>query len=242
MPLTSGRAYGVYAGNTPIERGDFVLSSGAQSIVAFAGGGKASATQIEWQITRVNTVATAGDSVLLPPSTRGLWVTLINHGAAAMQVYGAGTDTINDVATATGLSQGVNSAVEYFCPAPGVWYTQGLGMGFASNLPTVSYATVAANSAGTQAAGTAITAQLSTITAAGANYGITLPVSVPGMMLTIANISSQTIKVFPNAAGTTTETINVLSANAAISQLTATSTTFCCTVAGQWWTAPRVPS
>lgn len=245
MALNRGRAYGVLAGNVPFERGDFHLESGMTNITAFAGGGQANAFQIVTQTARVTTVATAADSVKLPPATKGLEILLINHGANAMQVYGSGTDTIDDVATATGVSQMSNSTVIYTCADEGDnWYSEGLASGYVTgqSLQTYSYATVAANATDTQAAGTAIKNMLNTITAAGASYSITLPVSAPGAEITIANISSQTIHVYPNAAGTTTETINALSANAAISMLTATSAVFCCTVAGQWWTAPRVPS
>ena len=50
---------------------------------------------------------------MLPPAVvnqgvtnqAGLTVLVINHGANPMQVFGSGTDTINDVAAATGVSQ-----------------------------------------------------------------------------------------------------------------------------------------
>jgi hypothetical protein len=63
------------------------------------------------------------------------------------------------------------------------------------------------------------------------------------MAVTILGITAgATIKVFPNAGGTTTEKINALTANAAITMAAVTSATFDCVVAGQWWTNPRVPS
>jgi hypothetical protein len=174
----------------------------------------------------------------------GLELLVINHGANAMQVYGSGTDTIDDQATATGVSQMANSLVIYTCATAGAWYSEGLATGFskATGLQTVSYATVAANATGTQASGTAIKSMLNSVTAAGGSYSVTLPVSTPGMMITVHNISGNTVLVFPNAGGTTTETINALSANAAISMTTNTSTDFTCVVAGQWYTLPRVPS
>jgi hypothetical protein len=38
-----------------------------------------------------------------------------------MQVFGAGTDTINGIATATGVSQGVNTNATYVCTTAGNW-------------------------------------------------------------------------------------------------------------------------
>jgi hypothetical protein len=109
-----------------------------QGITARAGGGKANATLLTGTINEVTTVASAADSVLLPPCAAGAGppkrIMVINGQATnAMQVFGSGTDTINGVATATGFSQPAMSAtvaagIEYTCAsvASGVgrWYTQ----------------------------------------------------------------------------------------------------------------------
>src|SRR5579859_957561 len=67
----------------------------ADNIVAHSGGGQASATVLTTQTNRVITVAASGDSVVLPGSAPGLEVTVINHGANPMQVYGLGSDQID---------------------------------------------------------------------------------------------------------------------------------------------------
>ena len=106
-----------------------------------------------------------------------------------------------------------------------------------------TFQTLAAASTDSQAVGSHVTGSIVSVTSAASGpYAITLPVSVPGMSIEIMNISAYTIHVYPNAAGTTTETINALSANAQYAMVTAVSTTFNCTVAGQWWTNPRVPT
>lgn len=106
-----------------------------------------------------------------------------------------------------------------------------------------TFQTIAANSTGTQASGIAVTAANVGVTSAGAAYSITLPVSVPGMEIdVVCETATNTVKVYPNAGGTATETINALSANAGITMAALTSVTFICLVAGQWWTNPRVPS
>jgi hypothetical protein len=244
MPLALGRAYGVFQGNVPLLPGDFLLESSQDNITATAGGGQANAFQITSQTVRIATVASIGDSVMLPPSAPGLELLVINHGANAMQVFGNGADIIDDQLATTGVSQMSNSLVIYSCATAGKWYTEGLSSGFAAalGLQTFSYATIAANVGGTQVTGTPITQMLNNITAAGANYSATLPPSAPGLELTVHNISANTILVFPNAGGTGTEKINAAAANASISMPTNTSTVFTCNVAGQWWTVPRVPS
>lgn len=243
MPLPIGRAYGVFMGNTPLQPGDFLLEASQDNITAHAGGGQTAAFPITTQTARITTVATAGDSVVLPPSTPGLELLVTNHGINAMQVYGLGTDQIDDQVAATGVSQMANSQVIYTCAAAGNWYTEGLSTGFSRGLglQTVSNATVAANTTVTQAAGTAIVSALNNITSTAAG-AVTLPPSTPGLEIVIHNISAFTVTVFPNAGGTGTEQINALGANAGYAMATNTSTTFTCVVAGQWYTVPRVAS
>lgn len=107
-----------------------------------------------------------------------------------------------------------------------------------------SYAAIAANSTGTQASGTVVPpVGIITVTSAGSAYSVTLPVSVPGTSITIVTTTAtNTVAVFPNAGGTTTEVINALSANAAITMAAKTRATFVCAAAGQWYTVPLLPS
>jgi hypothetical protein len=201
------------------------------------------------EISRITTaVATTApyDSVALPASQSGLELVIVNHSINPIQVFGNNAEAalIDDVATGTGVTQMGNSTVLYFCISAGNWYTEGLSSGFVRgySLQTFSAATLAANATGTQASGTAIASMLANVTAAGASYSVTLPPSAVGMEITIHNVSTQTILVFPNAGGTGTEAINSIAANGSISMATNTSTVFTCSVAGQWYTVPRVPS
>ena len=72
-----------------------------------------------------------------------------------MQVFGYGTDQIDDVATTTGVSQMANSTVLYFCATAGNWYTEGLASGFVrgASLQTTSAQNVTASSSGIQGGG-----------------------------------------------------------------------------------------
>lgn len=86
-------------------------------VVAFAGGGKTSATQITACSVEVTTAATAADSVKLPPGQVGLEVFITNDGASSIQVFGSGSDTINNVATGIGVAQANGVSAIYKCLA-----------------------------------------------------------------------------------------------------------------------------
>lgn len=103
--------------------GGNVVRTAASAITAFAGGGKASATPLTAVVNHVTTVATAADSVLLPAAVVGAEIVVINGAASnSMQVFGAGTDTINDVATGTGVAHAAGKTATYYCPVAGKWY------------------------------------------------------------------------------------------------------------------------
>ncbi len=78
-------------------------------ITAFATGGQGSATLLTKAINEVSTVATAADSVKLPVAVAGEEVTVINNGAAAMDVFPNTGDKINALATDAAFSIAVAS-------------------------------------------------------------------------------------------------------------------------------------
>ena len=92
-----------------------VPGSVVTGITAHAGGGQGSAVVLTGEFNRVDTVTTAADSVALPaPSYVGQQITVVNNAAAnSMQVFGSGTDTINGVATATGVAQAAGKMAIY---------------------------------------------------------------------------------------------------------------------------------
>lgn len=209
------------------------------NIVARAGGGQALATPLTGQTCKVITVATVGDSVMLPPSAAGLEVLVINKGAKDMQVFGAGVDTIDDVATATGVSQMPNSLVIYSCATAGAWFSEGLATGYAPpGLQTLSSQdNITAKAGGGQyAPGVApiINRMMNRVTiVASANDSLTLPPSAAGMQIICINAAGvNSMNVFP-AAG---EQINVLGANVAFAVAANKTATFYCVTAGQWHT------
>ena len=203
------------------------------NITAHAGGGQGSATQLVAQTSRITTVATAGDSVVLPASAAGLELMVINHGANAMQVYGLGTDKIDDVAAATGVSQMPNSLVIYTCATAGSWYSEGLATGFGGpGLQTMSFATgITAFAGGGQASAVALTAMVNRVsTVATSGDSVRLPASAPGLEITVINRGANPMQVF----GAGTDTINGIATATGISQGVATAATYVCSVTGNW--------
>jgi hypothetical protein len=206
----------------------------ANSITAHSGGTQALGTALTAQLNRVSTVANPADSILLPASVPGLAITVVNNGANAMQVFGAGTDTINGIATAVGVSQMVNSIVIYNCTVAGAWITNGLGHGYTSIYPTVSFQNGIAAAGTTQATATPLTACINRVVTAAASSGVALPVSAAGMTITIANAGANPLAIYPfNASG---DSINAEAINTALTVPLPVNkaATFTCAVAGQW--------
>lgn len=90
-------------------------------VTAKAGGTQAAATAVTGDVVVVGTVATAADSIRLPAAVAGASMLVFNDGANSMQVFGAGTETINNVATATGVAQGSKVGALYACVQDGKW-------------------------------------------------------------------------------------------------------------------------
>lgn len=98
------------------------------TITAHAGGGQASSVPLT-STTRIHVVsvcATAGDSISFDASAAaGVMHYIRNNGVAACQLYGVigGTDTINGVAGATGISIPANSGIFVACAVATKWTT-----------------------------------------------------------------------------------------------------------------------
>jgi hypothetical protein len=96
------------------------LSNIVTGVIAHAGGGQGSATTISALVSSVDTVATAADSVALPLAKHAGEVHILyNSTANLMQVFGSGTDTINGVATGTGVAQAGGKIALYIAMGTG---------------------------------------------------------------------------------------------------------------------------
>lgn len=99
-----GDGDGSYPQSGAIIPGTLPAPSTQIGLTAQADGTKANATALGYGVNTVTTVAGAADSVLMPYAFPGAAVIVINLGATAMQVFGKGTDTMDGVATGTGVS------------------------------------------------------------------------------------------------------------------------------------------
>jgi hypothetical protein len=104
----------------------FPTVSSEDNIVAATGATQATAYMMTAALNRVTTVASSGNSVALPPAHVGKEKWVINDGANAMQVFGNAAlgDTINGIATATGISQPAGTIYQYTCTTVGKWITK----------------------------------------------------------------------------------------------------------------------
>jgi hypothetical protein len=100
-------------------------------IVAHAGGTSVPATQLKKLVNRIDTVASAGDSVSLPPAKHGLVVKVTNNTATSCNVFPYAGDAINALAADAAYALAGNKTVEFICElggsdemnAHGAWYT-----------------------------------------------------------------------------------------------------------------------
>ncbi len=90
-------------------------------ITAFASGGQTNATQLSGSVNTVSTASAANASVKLTPCVAGRQQTVANLGANAIQVFGTSPNTINGVATGTGVAQAAGKIATYVCTGSGNW-------------------------------------------------------------------------------------------------------------------------
>lgn len=116
-------ALGAILGGTAPSGGTYGgLASVADGLTAHVGGTQAAALLLPAAINRVTTVTSATDSVKLPPSVAGMRITVINDASAnALQIFGSGTDTIDAVATATGVALSAAKRAIFYCVTAGAW-------------------------------------------------------------------------------------------------------------------------
>ncbi len=221
--------------------GSLPTDTAQDGLTAHAGGGQALALPLVREMNRLTVVATVGDSVALPPSAAGMGILVLNHGAQAAQVFGAGTDTINDVATATGVSQMASSLALYFCFTAGAWYSADLNSGYFGSFATVTGANaITARAGGGQALATPLTVIVNRVSVcATAGDSVLLPATAgfpagSAIQLVVINDGAQSCNVFPNGA----DTINTLAASTAFAIPAGQVVAFTLTVAGAWQTSP----
>ena len=212
--------------------GGLFVESYQDNIVAHAGGGQSSAYQLTSEINRITTVATSGDSVALPGSQPGLSIMVINHGVNPVQVYGApgSSDTVDDVAAATGVSQMQGSVAFYICATSGAWYSEGIGTGYAGSFQTFSCVDALTATGSNQAGALAITRMMNRFTTVASSTGAVLPVAVAGMNITVINAGANALQVYGNGS----DTINGTAGATGLSLASGKTAEYFSTIAGAW--------
>ena len=90
-------------------------------MTAYAGGGQANAVALTSDINEVSTCATGGDSTKLPAAVAGMEMVVINHGAAAMDLFPISGDFINEAAVDTATSIAIDAAAICYCYVADYW-------------------------------------------------------------------------------------------------------------------------
>lgn len=92
-------------------------------ITALAGGGQAGTSHILTErFNRVTTVASAADSVKLPPAVPGIDMFVVNAAAAnSMNVFPSTGDSINALSANAALAVAANKTVHLICVVAGIW-------------------------------------------------------------------------------------------------------------------------
>ncbi len=110
------RWFSLVNGNTLNQLFGYPQFSTENGITATASGTKVTAFVLRATINQVSVCATAADSLKLPANPQpGNMVFIANDGAAAAQVFGSNSDTIDGVATATGVVLTNALRCIYFC-------------------------------------------------------------------------------------------------------------------------------
>jgi hypothetical protein len=201
--------------------------------------------QIQASNTLFSTVA-AGGACVLPQTNRpypfaGLEVFIANTGVNNLICFPHPSDagTINGQAANLSVVLGPNTITPFQCFAPGTWFADSIGTGFAGSLETVvSQGTIAAAGTTSQANSTAVTQAMVNVTAAATTNGVRLPPAAAGLQIVMngAGGGAASFLVYPNG----TDQINALGASAPFTFTPNPSAPapqqFFCFVSGTWVT------
>jgi hypothetical protein len=99
-----------------------ILDSATSGLTAHTGGGQGSATLAPSVLNEFTTVATGGDSAILPPSLAGMQMFVANKGAASMNLFPATGEQINKGGANTAFAVGIGKNVTLYCVVTGNWY------------------------------------------------------------------------------------------------------------------------
>ena len=238
--------------------------------VAAAGTVQADAALVALGFTLVS-AADAAKGVKLPAARVGTLVTLKNNGNAILKVWPNTDDAIDAVAANSNTVVPAYGTMTLVCYDATTWYSEysvltslqdidaaaytagnllvGTGTKYggvavsgpftlsAAGLIGMASATVAATGAN-QGNAAAVAEGFTLVSAADGTKGVILPTAVGGAVCVIKNNVAQTLEVYPN----TTDEINALGADTAITLANSVSAMFVAYDATNWYTVPLLPS
>jgi hypothetical protein len=242
-----GQKYGIvpsatggwtFTGGVSPPAGGFVTISAASGLAAGATRTQAGATALTQQLSRIDTAttpaagSTLGDGVKLMAAAPGVAALVINNTAFPVQVYGAGTDTINGVAGASGVMLPPQGIYQFASAAAGAWTCEGVGAGASGGFPTVSAVDgLTAKAGGGQAGATPCPAVINRFTTvATIADSALLPPAKAGMQMTLTNVAANSLNVFP----ATGEQVNAAGANVAFALAGGKTASFTSAANGAW--------
>ena len=101
--------------------GGFMGYSTSSGLTANPGGGQAGALALAKDINIITVCATAGDSVLLPVSTAGRRIVVMNEGAASCNVFPPVGSKIDSLATDAAFAVAAGTIYEFFGRSSSTW-------------------------------------------------------------------------------------------------------------------------
>mgnify|MGYP001108479287 CR=1 FL=1 len=226
------------------------LLSMNSATVAAAGSAQGDAAALADGFSLVS-AADGAKGVKLPAAAAGLMCIVKNNANAVLKVYPGTSDAIDALSANAALSVQPYATVTFLAYDATNWYTSNpvavetagnqtvAGIKTFSSMPVLPAATAAA-AGSAQGDAQAITTGITWVTAADGAKGVKLPAAAAGLMCIVKNddTANAVLKVYPN----TDDTINALSANAAISLAAKTACLFVCYDATAWFTVPLLPS
>ena len=200
-------------------------TSGTAGASAHAGGGQGSATAITTAYTRFSTVATDGDSGVLPTAVLAKRITVKNDSANLLAVFPASGATINGGSTDASVTVQPGDEVTFTGTSGTNWETPEAtaklqGAQTLSGVQTFAKPNVykmgtgiTAGATQTQGGATALTAEFNDVTTVStAGDGVKLLTAVAGQRQTVRNSGALALAVYPN----TSDAIDAVSANGAV--------------------------
>lgn len=184
-----------------LEQGDLQftnLNFSEGAITALVGGGQTGATALSYIINNISTVATAGDSVVLPTATVGkvVYVLVASGATASPDIFPATGAQLGVLAANTAIRLTPGTHYSFEATSTTVWRVSRLGVGAINNI--TAFATGGQTSATKLAEGTNIIG-----TCATAGDSVKLPlIAFMGEQITVKNGGATAADVFPNTSGT----------------------------------------